>query len=83
MEDGCTGADDPADTVVAQRPAAGEIVTGTKTIVITVSSGPGPVSVPDLAGLTQPQWVSIASVAIGSALVIVFGRRGAVLGTDT
>jgi len=33
------------------------------------------------AGLTQPQWVSIASVAIGSALVIVFGRRGAVLGT--
>ena len=35
------------------------------------------------AGLTQPQWVSIASVAIGSALVIVFGRRGAVLGTDT
>ncbi len=29
-------------------------------------------------GLTQPQWVSLASVAIGLALIAVFGRRPAV-----
>lgn len=31
-----------------------------------------------LAGLTQPQWVSIVSVAIGLVLVLVFTRRPAV-----
>lgn len=30
-----------------------------------------------LAGLTQPQWVSIASVAIGLALVLVYGKQPA------
>jgi len=31
-----------------------------------------------LGGLTQPQWVSVASVAIGLALVLVFGKKPAV-----
>ena len=30
-----------------------------------------------LAGLTQPQWVSLASIAIGAVLVLVFARRPA------
>ncbi len=31
------------------------------------------------AGLTQPQWVSIASVIIGAGLILAFGNRRAVL----
>jgi len=34
-----------------------------------------------LAGLTQPQWVSIASVAIGLALVLLFAGKPAVRAT--
>jgi phosphatidylglycerol:prolipoprotein diacylglycerol transferase len=30
-----------------------------------------------LAGLTQPQWVSVASMAIGGVLVLIYGRRPA------
>jgi hypothetical protein len=57
----------PAGQVVSQDPAAGASVAAGSAVNLVTSSGPCPVSVPDVAGLTQ----SAARSAIASAGLVV------------
>jgi len=57
----------PSGSVISQLPAAGALAVPGSSVALTVSKGPEPVNVPDIAGLTRPE----ASAAITSALLSV------------
>jgi beta-lactam-binding protein with PASTA domain/serine/threonine protein kinase len=59
--------DQPADTVIRQDPPAGEEAEVGSTVTLTVSSGPEPVVVPDVRGMT----VTEASQALSDANLLL------------
>ena len=61
----------PAGTVIRQNPPAGVLVTSGSQVNLVVSSGPAPVNVPNVVGLSQ------------SAAAIALQRAGLTLGTVT
>jgi serine/threonine-protein kinase len=61
--------DIPAGFVIETNPAAGQVVPKEATIIVVVSEGPEPVSVPDLEGLTEDEARSDIN-ALGLTLVV-------------
>ena len=65
----------PRDTVTEQDPIAGETVEEGSTIVLTVSSGPAIVEVPNVAGLQRAAGATTASRRPGFEVTTVVPRR--------
>jgi beta-lactam-binding protein with PASTA domain/V8-like Glu-specific endopeptidase len=57
----------PAGTVISQSPSAGTSVTAGSAVNLVISSGPAPVSVPNLVGLTQ---AAATSAITGAGLTV-------------
>ena len=63
----------PNGTIIAQEPAAGSLYQPGETVVVTVSSGPAQVNVPDVIGMSEQQATQTLQAAGFKAQVQSFG----------
>jgi len=66
----------PQDTITGQEPRAGSVYQQGETVVVTVSSGPAEVNVPDVIGMSVQQATQTLQAAGFQAQVQSFGLGG-------